>query len=67
LAAAYLHDVVEDTKTTFDELEKEFGPEIAAIVRECTDDKSLPKDVRKRKQVEHAAGCSYKVRQWRII
>ena len=61
LAAAYLHDTVEDTKTTFEELEKEFGEEIAGIVRECSDDKNLAKDVRKRQQIEHAAGCSHKV------
>jgi (p)ppGpp synthase/HD superfamily hydrolase len=37
---------VEDTDTTFGELEREFGIKVAAIVREVTDDKSLAKDVR---------------------
>jgi guanosine-3',5'-bis(diphosphate) 3'-pyrophosphohydrolase len=37
---------VEDTDTTFEELEREFGIKVAAIVREVTDDKSLAKDVR---------------------
>ena len=58
LAAAILHDTVEDTETTAAELEREFGPAIAAIVMEVTDDKSLLKAERKRLQVEHAAHIS---------
>ena len=56
--AALLHDTLEDTKTTFEELEREFGPDVAALVAEVTDDKLLPKAERKRLQVEHAAGKS---------
>src|SRR5690242_21150845 len=41
LAAALLHDTVEDTKTTPAELRSTFGEEIAALVAEMTDDKSL--------------------------
>src|SRR4051812_40871601 len=59
LAAALLHDTIEDTQTTRDELVREFGEEIAAIVSEVTDDKSLPKADRKRLQIEHAAGLSH--------
>lgn len=58
LAAALLHDTIEDTDTTVDELEGAFGREIAAIVLEVTDDKKLPKQVRKRLQIEHAATLS---------
>lgn len=58
LIAALLHDTVEDTQTTFEELEKLFGRDVAGIVREVTDDKSLPKDERKRLQVEHAGTAS---------
>jgi (p)ppGpp synthase/HD superfamily hydrolase len=54
LAAAILHDTVEDTATTPEELRRTFGEEITSIVMECTDDKSLPKEERKRLQVEHA-------------
>ena len=53
-----LHDTVEDTDTTIDELESVFGPTVARIVEEVTDDKSLPKQERKRLQVEHAPHCS---------
>lgn len=55
IAAALLHDTVEDTETTFAELEARFGPTVAAIVAEVTDDKSLPKAERKRLQVTRAA------------
>ena len=58
LAAALLHDTIEDTATTPLELEAEFGVDIAAIVAEVTDDKSLPKQERKRLQIEHAATIS---------
>lgn len=55
IAAALLHDTVEDTETTHAELEARFGPTVAAIVAEVTDDKSLPKAERKRLQVTRAA------------
>jgi guanosine-3',5'-bis(diphosphate) 3'-pyrophosphohydrolase len=54
LCAALLHDTIEDTKTTYKELHKAFGKEIADVVMEVTDDKSLRKTVRKRRQIEHA-------------
>jgi guanosine-3',5'-bis(diphosphate) 3'-pyrophosphohydrolase len=53
LQAALLHDTVEDTNTTYEELVSEFGKEVADVVMEVTDDKSLPKAERKRAQVEH--------------
>jgi len=51
---ALLHDTIEDTQTGQSELEKEFGAEVAALVAEVTDDKTLPKAERKRLQVEKA-------------
>ncbi len=54
LAGALLHDVLEDTTTTKDELEKRFGLVVANLVSELTDDKSLPKEERKRLQIENA-------------
>jgi GTP diphosphokinase / guanosine-3',5'-bis(diphosphate) 3'-diphosphatase len=62
LAAALLHDTVEDTATTPEELQELFGPRIARIVAEVTDDKALPKAERKRLQVEHAAQLSPEAR-----
>lgn len=55
LAAGALHDTIEDTGTKYDELKKEFGENVADIVKECSDDKSLPKAERKRLQAENAA------------
>jgi guanosine-3',5'-bis(diphosphate) 3'-pyrophosphohydrolase len=66
LLAAILHDTVEDTETNFEELERKFGVEVASLVREVTDDKSLPKDERKRRQIEHAAGASDKAKRLKI-
>jgi guanosine-3',5'-bis(diphosphate) 3'-pyrophosphohydrolase len=62
LIAAILHDTIEDTETTADELRSLFGDEITGIVLEVTDDKSLPKAERKRRQIEHAAHASTKAK-----
>ena len=56
--AAILHDTLEDTQTTPEELRAEFGEKVASIVEEVTDDKNLPKAERKRLQIEHAAAIS---------
>jgi guanosine-3',5'-bis(diphosphate) 3'-pyrophosphohydrolase len=58
LAAALLHDTLEDTETTSAELTAAFGPKITRIVEEVTDDKRLPKQKRKELQVRHAAHIS---------
>lgn len=50
LAAALLHDTIEDTLTGADELRAAFGERITSIVEEVTDDKSLDKAERKRLQ-----------------
>jgi len=62
LVAAILHDTVEDTETTVQELEREFGQTVAAIVAEVTDDKNLSKPDRKRLQVEHAPHISHQAK-----
>jgi GTP diphosphokinase / guanosine-3',5'-bis(diphosphate) 3'-diphosphatase len=59
LCAALLHDTVEDTATTLKEIRRAFGPRIARIVSEVTDDKRLPKAERKRLQIERAARISH--------
>ena len=58
LQAAILHDTIEDTETSAQELEDYFGREVRLLVQELTDDKSLPKLERKRLQVEHAPNLS---------
>src|SRR5512137_1593333 len=66
LVAGILHDIVEDTDTSLEELEREFGPEISGIVSELTDDKELPQLVRKRLQIEHSATLSSQARHVKI-
>ena len=66
LTAAILHDTVEDTPTTLEELADVFGPGVAGLVREMTDDKSLPKQQRKVLQVEHAPAASPGAKQIKI-
>ena len=58
LQAAILHDTIEDTDTTEEELEREFGPDVTALVLEMTDDMSMPSVERKRHQAMRASGLS---------
>jgi guanosine-3',5'-bis(diphosphate) 3'-pyrophosphohydrolase len=53
-----LHDTIEDTETTADELRALFGDQVASVVLEVTDDKSLDKAQRKQLQIEHAVHIS---------
>ncbi|MCI0564365.1 MAG: HD domain-containing protein [Nitrososphaera sp.] len=62
ITSAILHDTVEDTDTTPQELQTQFGETIAAIVMELTDDKRLVKAERKRLQVETAPRLSHQAR-----
>jgi (p)ppGpp synthase/HD superfamily hydrolase len=73
LAAAWLHDTLEDTCPTPEEfartraeIERQFGPAVLGIVLEVTDDKSLPKETRKRLQIETTAGKSREARLLKI-
>ena len=58
LAAAILHDTLEDTQTTREGLRKAFGRRVASLVAEVTDDKTLPKQVRKQRQIDHGPSKS---------
>jgi GTP diphosphokinase / guanosine-3',5'-bis(diphosphate) 3'-diphosphatase len=58
ICAALLHDTIEDTMTTKEELARAFGEPVAALVVEVTDNKMLGSRTRKRFQVEHAARIS---------
>lgn len=62
LCAAILHDTIEDTETTKEELIANFGEKIANIVMEVTDDKELPKAERKLLQIKHAAHASHEAK-----
>ena len=59
ICAALLHDTVEDTEATAEELTAKFGQQISDIVMDVTDDKTIEdKQRRKQLQVEHAAHIS---------
>lgn len=62
ICGALLHDTVEDTETTPEELEREFGTVIKNIVMDVTDDKALMKHERKQAQIDHAAHISDKAK-----
>lgn len=66
LIAAVLHDTIEDTETTEDEIKKLFGAKVSKMVAELTDDKSLPKAERKQLQIEHAPVASTGAKQIKL-
>jgi (p)ppGpp synthase/HD superfamily hydrolase len=66
LTAALLHDTVEDTETTPEEIEEMFGKKVRKYVMEVTDDKDLPKARRKELQVEHAPYLSRGAKQIKL-
>jgi guanosine-3',5'-bis(diphosphate) 3'-pyrophosphohydrolase len=66
LAAALLHDTIEDTETTYDELRGQFGARIADIVAEVTDTKFLGKRTRKQLQSVKAGHASAAAQQVKI-
>ena len=66
LQAAILHDTLEDTETTAQELETRFGSTVRRLVEEVSDDKSLPKEQRKLLQVAYAPTLSREARQIKL-
>ena len=66
LIAAILHDTIEDTDTTKEEITELFGERVCGMVLEVTDDKSLLKAERKQKQIEHAPHISDGAKQVKL-
>ena len=69
VVAALLHDVVEDSEVTLDEIATAFGPEVARLVEAVTDDpewQDLPRPERKRRQAAHVAGESAGVKRIKL-
>ena len=63
---ALLHDTLEDTDATYEDLVQRFGEEVASLVAEVTDDKSLRKEDRKRLQIEKTPGKSRRAKLLKI-
>lgn len=66
LIAALLHDTIEDVGVTREEIEQQFGREVAGLVMEVTDNKQLPKAERKALQVQSAPHKSERARMIKI-
>ncbi|MCK5716742.1 MAG: bifunctional (p)ppGpp synthetase/guanosine-3',5'-bis(diphosphate) 3'-pyrophosphohydrolase [Thiomargarita sp.] len=66
LVSALLHDTLEDTQTTPEEIQNLFGTDVLCVVQEVSDDKNLPKQVRKRKQIETAAHKSTRAQELKL-
>jgi (p)ppGpp synthase/HD superfamily hydrolase len=66
VAAGWLHDTIEDTETTREELAQKFSERVASLVVECTDDMSLSKKERRRLQVVNASHKSPSARLIKI-
>lgn len=66
IIAALLHDTVEDTATTFEEIETTFGVFVCSVVKELTDDKNLPKPERKQLQIVTAPNKSPAAKQIKL-
>lgn len=66
IAAALLHDVVEDTDATHADLENVFNKKVADIVLEVSDEKDKSKDFRKQHQIDNAKNLSIEAKLVRI-
>jgi guanosine-3',5'-bis(diphosphate) 3'-pyrophosphohydrolase len=66
LVAALLHDTIEDTSASGEELEQQFGARVRALVEEVTDDKDLEKAERKRLQIERTSALSTAAKQIKL-
>jgi (p)ppGpp synthase/HD superfamily hydrolase len=66
LMAGALHDTIEDTPVTYEDLVEQFGKSVADLVQEATDDKKLEKAERKQLQIEHAPHKSAAAKQLKI-
>jgi guanosine-3',5'-bis(diphosphate) 3'-pyrophosphohydrolase len=66
IAAALLHDTLEDTQTTYQELQGEFGENVASIVMEVTDEPTINWRARKRLQISRARRASPEAKQVKL-
>jgi hypothetical protein len=59
LTSALLHDTLEDTNATEEEIEALFGPRVLDTVKELTNDPSLTEEENKQRQIDHAVSMSF--------
>ncbi|MFM2136035.1 MAG: hypothetical protein RL021_1435 [Bacteroidota bacterium] len=66
LMAALLHDTIEDTETTAEELAMKFGREVADLVLELTNDKHLSREEQRQQQLLRARHRSERARKIKL-
>jgi GTP diphosphokinase / guanosine-3',5'-bis(diphosphate) 3'-diphosphatase len=66
IVGALLHDTIEDTNTTAEEICVNFGKDVLALVMEVSDDKNLSQQKRKQKQIENAPFLSLRAKQLKL-
>jgi GTP diphosphokinase / guanosine-3',5'-bis(diphosphate) 3'-diphosphatase len=66
IIASILHDVIEDTDASLDDIIHNFGKEICDIILEVTDDKKIPSSLRKKLQIKSAPGLSENAKKLKI-
>ena len=66
IAAALLHDTIEDTQTTLGELQGEFGNTVASLVMEVTDESTVHWRLRKRLQISRARSSTWGAKQIKL-
>ncbi|MFD1737521.1 HD domain-containing protein [Bacillus salitolerans] len=62
IAAGYLHDTVEDTNVSIEDIQREFGHEIAEIVAGNTEDKSKTWEERKKHTIEYTRTAAFEMK-----
>jgi len=66
IIAAILHDTLEDTDTTPEEIPTHFGDEVLGLVLEVSADKNLSKQERKQNQIIHSPGLSLRAKELKL-
>jgi (p)ppGpp synthase/HD superfamily hydrolase len=66
VAAAYLHDTVEDSDVTEGDIRRDFGDAIADLVMEVTDPSGLKGKARRERQVTHTALADPRVKRLKL-
>jgi guanosine-3',5'-bis(diphosphate) 3'-pyrophosphohydrolase len=66
LAAALLHDTIEDTNTDYDDIEERFGPEVARWVAALTKEMRLPEEQREDEYVKVLAAAPWQVKACKL-
>ena len=62
LCAAWLHDIIEDTNTSFDEIDKRFGSRVAVLVLSLSKDKRLPKGRQEEQYIKQLRESSFEAK-----